>query len=120
VTCSPHASWSGFPRPDEPGLNILTGIVNGFLSGDNRSGSNKFIWEDYFKLERVSVIYRVWDIASKFGKPVKGMKKAGKIKSEDGKREVMCRDITGTLHRRIHVGYDPDFTWVEKVAKDLA
>jgi hypothetical protein len=112
---------AGYPRPDEPGLNILIGIVNAFLSHDDISGSGKFIWEDHFKLKRVSVAYRAWEVASKFGKPEKGMKKAEKIKSEgDGKHEVLYRDISGTFPIHIHVGYDPYFTWVEKVAKDIA
>ena len=99
----------------------MTGIINGFLSHDDGSGSGQFVWEDHFKLERVSVSYRTCEVASKFGKPEKGMKKAEKLKSKgDGKREVLYRDITGTFPIRVHVGYDPDFTWMEKVAKDIA
>ncbi|KAF1817037.1 hypothetical protein P152DRAFT_387111 [Eremomyces bilateralis CBS 781.70] len=125
ITCFPHDSWARHPQPDEPGRNILLGIVNGFLSRADGSGSGKFIWEDHFKLQRVSVTYKVWEVASKFGKPEKGtkkkgMKKAEKIKSGgDGTREVLYRDISGTFPIRIHVGYDPDFAWVEKVANDI-
>jgi hypothetical protein len=98
----------------------LTGIVNEFLSHDDGNSSAKFIWEDHFKLKRISVTYRTWDVASRFGKPEKGMKKAQKMKSEaDGKREVLYRDITGTFPIHIHVGYDPNCAWVEKVAKDI-
>jgi hypothetical protein len=121
INCFPHDSWAGWPRPDDPGLNILTGIVNGFLSRDIVSSSEKFIWEDHFKLKHVSVTYRIWDIASKFGKPQKGMKKAERLQSPiDGKREVLYRDISATVPFPIHVGYDPYLTWVEKVAKDIA
>jgi hypothetical protein len=67
------------------------------------------------------VINRTWEIASRFGKPEKGMKKAQKLKGDgDGKREVLYREITGTFPSHMHVGYDPDFTWVEKAAKDVA
>jgi hypothetical protein len=121
ITCFPHDGWAAHPQPDEPGLNILTAVVNGFLSHENCRGSGKFIWEHHFKLTRVSVIYQTWEIASKFGKPTKGMKKAGKIAREsDEKRQVLYREISGTFPMNIHVGYDPNFAWVEKVAKDLA
>jgi hypothetical protein len=67
------------------------------------------------------VTYRTWEVASEFGKSEKGMKKAKKLKDEhDGKREALYRDISGTLPMHIHVGYDPDFAWVENVAKDIA
>jgi hypothetical protein len=97
------------------------GIAHGFLSHEDGGDNEKFLWEDHFKLKRLSVSYRMWDLASKFGKPEKGMKKAVKIKSEaDGKREVWYRDISGMFPIRIHVGYDSDFTWIEKVAQDTA
>ncbi|KAF7558270.1 hypothetical protein G7Z17_g49 [Cylindrodendrum hubeiense] len=119
LTCYPHESWAGYPRPDDPGFTILSGILQGFLSRGGGSGRGKFVWEDHFKLKRVSVHYRAWDVASKFGKPQKGMKKAQSMKSDgDGKRQVLHRDITGTFHQRIHVGYDPAYAWVEKVAGD--
>jgi hypothetical protein len=64
---------------------------------------------------------RIWEIASKFGHPENGMKKAENIKSEgDGKREVLYRDISRHFHSCVHAGYDPAFAWVEKVAKDIA
>ncbi|KAH6890672.1 hypothetical protein B0T10DRAFT_324881 [Thelonectria olida] len=120
ITCFPHLSWADAPQSnEEPGFNILSGIVKGFLSRDADSGSGRFIWEEHYKLKRVSVNYRSWDVASKFGQAAKGMKKAEKIKSDgDGKREVLYRDITGTFPQRIHVGFDPEYEWVERVAKD--
>jgi hypothetical protein len=121
VSCFPYDSWASHPQPAEPGLIILIGIVNGFLSQDDGGSSGEFVWEDHFKLKRVCVSHRTWQIASKFGKPEKGMKKAGKVRSEsDGSREVLYRDISGTVPFRIHVRYDPDSAWVEKVAEDIA
>lgn len=65
--------------------------------------------------------YRTWEVGSKFGKPEKGVKKTETLKSEgDQKIEVLYRDITNTSNSPIHVGYDPNFEWVEKVAKDIA
>ncbi|KAM6515042.1 hypothetical protein FSOLCH5_009279 [Fusarium solani] len=122
ITCSPHARW-GHPGQDEekiPGSNILRGILQGFMSRASNSDDNKFVWEEHYKLKRVSVTYRAWIVASKFGKLEKGMKKEEKMKSSgDGKREVLYRDISGTFLRYIHVGYDPGFEWVEKVSKDM-
>lgn len=120
ITCFPFDSYVRHPRPDEPGLIILKGLVDGFLFHDNGNDSEKFIWEEHFKLKRVSVSYQTWDIASTFGKLEKGMKKAKKMESGDGKREVLYRDISGTTPNNIHTGYDPDFAWAEKVAKDIA
>ncbi|CAM1501380.1 Fc.00g105420.m01.CDS01 [Cosmosporella sp. VM-42] len=120
ITCFPHDSWAGYPRPAEPGLNILSGILNGYLSRDGGRKSEKFIWEDHFKLKRVSVSYLTWDVASNFGQSEKGMKKPVKMKIDgNGKREVLYRDISGTFYPRIHVGYDPNYEWLERVAKDI-
>ncbi|KAF4465876.1 RNI [Fusarium albosuccineum] len=120
VICFPHEGWAGYPREDEPGFNVLRGILKGFLSRAGGDDKGKFVWEDHCNLKRVSVSYRTWDVASEFGKPQKGMKKAEKMESDgDGKRRVLYRDITGTFPRYIHVGYDPGFEWVEKVAKDM-
>ncbi|KAM6525148.1 hypothetical protein FALCPG4_010708 [Fusarium falciforme] len=122
VTCWPHARWGhlGQEREEIPGFNILRGVLQGFMSRASNSDDNKFVWEEHYKLKRVSVNYRAWIVASKFGKLKKGMKKEEKMKSSgDGKREVLYRDISGTFLRYIHVGYDPGFEWVEKVSKDM-
>ncbi|EEU39435.1 uncharacterized protein NECHADRAFT_81608 [Fusarium vanettenii 77-13-4] len=122
VTCWPHARWGNPGQEDRekiPGTNILRGILQGFMSRAGNSDNTKFVWEDHYKLKRVSVTYRAWVVASKFGKLEKGMKKEEKMKSSDEKREVLYRDISGTFLRYIHVGYDPGFEWVEKVSKDM-
>ncbi|KAH7125915.1 hypothetical protein EDB81DRAFT_810166 [Dactylonectria macrodidyma] len=120
VTCFPHDTWASYPRPDEPGVIILAGILNAFLSHHGDSAKEKFVWEHHSKLNRVSVIYRVWDVASKFGKPDKGVKPTEKLCGDGpASPEVLYQDITQSFNRRIHVGYDPDFEWVERVAKDL-
>ncbi|RSL78012.1 hypothetical protein CEP51_008575 [Fusarium floridanum] len=121
VTCWPHDRWGrlGQNREEIPGSNILRGVLQGFMSRASSNNNTKFIWEEHFKLKRISVNYKAWIIASKFGKLEKGVKKEEKMKSEDEKQEVLYRDITGTFHRYIHVGYDPAFEWVEKVSKDM-
>lgn len=68
----------------------------------------------------MSVTYRTWDIASKFGKAKKGMVKPQKMSSEgDGAREVFYQDITRTMQMGIHIGYDPSYEWVERAARDI-
>jgi hypothetical protein len=120
INCFPHHSWTTYPRPDEPGLNILTGIIKGFLSHGGGSNSEKFRWEDHFKLKRVTVAFRIWDIASKFKKTKRRMRKPQKMKSDpDGRRQVLFRDVRGNIPVRIPVAYDFDYRWVDKVAKDL-
>ncbi|RSL46394.1 hypothetical protein CEP54_013869 [Fusarium duplospermum] len=121
VTCWPHDRWGrlGQNREEIPGSNILRGVLQGFMSRASSNNDTKFVWEEHYKLKRVSVNYRAWIVASKFGKLEKGMKKEEKMESEDGKQGVLYRDISGTFHRYIHVGYDPGFEWVEKVSKDM-
>lgn len=77
------------------------------------------VWENHTKLRRVSVRYRTWDIASKFGKAAPGMEAPEKIVG-DGVNQalsVLCRDITRTFPRYINIGYDPTCEWVEQVSK---
>jgi hypothetical protein len=120
ITCFPHASWGNYPRPDNPGHNIITSILKAFLSRADSDSSEKFVWEDHYKLRRVSLSWKTWDIASNFGKGKKGMKKPEILKAlEDGNREVLFRDITGSFPNGINVGYDPNHEWVEKVAKEI-
>ncbi|KAH7009707.1 hypothetical protein EDB80DRAFT_641816 [Ilyonectria destructans] len=120
ITCFPHDSWAGYPQPAEPGFVILSGILQGVLSRDGGSGSGKFNWEDHSRLKRVSVSYRTWDIASKFGKVTKRLVKPQKMSSEgDGAREVFYQDITRTMQMGIHIGYDPSYEWVERAARDI-
>ncbi|KAH8883470.1 hypothetical protein GQ53DRAFT_663811 [Thozetella sp. PMI_491] len=118
ITCFPHTSWGSYPPPTDPGSNILSGILNGFLNHPEFSvDSSLFVWERRYNLAKISTSYRKWEVASQFpDKSTKGMKQPEQIKSEDGKRQVWSRDVTGMDRVRIHVGYDPDFEWVEKVS----
>jgi hypothetical protein len=77
-----------------------------------------FVWEDHFKLKTLSLTWKVWDIASEFGK---GDKKMGKpeVIEKDG-REVRARDVTQSLRGRINIGYDPDHEWVTRVERQLS
>jgi hypothetical protein len=110
-----------YPRPDEPGLNILKAIVNGFLAHPDLNDDGKFIWEDHFKLKRVCVSYPTWEIASKFGKPEKGVKKAEKLAGgADGKREVLYRDVSRAVSSTKVDMYGPSCDWLDKVENDMA
>ncbi|KAH8674452.1 hypothetical protein BGZ60DRAFT_373021 [Tricladium varicosporioides] len=119
VTCFPYTSWGSYPAPDHPGDNIISSILKAFLSYEDSKCTGKFVWEDHYQLRRVSLSWKTWDIASKFGKGEKGMMKPEKIKGKDEQREVWFRDVTRSFARRIHVGYDPDHEWVEKVDKEI-
>ncbi|KAI8651294.1 hypothetical protein NCS55_01373300 [Fusarium keratoplasticum] len=71
----PHASTRG---PDS-GLIVVTEILKGFLSRDFGNVEGKFVWEDHYKLKRISLKYRLWDVASAFGKPRKALSKKRKM-----------------------------------------
>jgi hypothetical protein len=83
------------------------------------AGLEALSWEDCTKLQSVSVQYATWEIASKFGKTKKGMKAPERIMGAGTEQAltVLCRDITGTFPKYIHVGYDPNFEWMERVSK---
>ncbi|KAH6661037.1 hypothetical protein BKA67DRAFT_531115 [Truncatella angustata] len=125
VTCFPHASWARYPRPEQPGFDIISNILSAFLSNPQvslTSTNNKFVWEDHYNLRRVSVSYKTWEIASTFEKRKRRGKQEMtpelmKVGGPDGTREVFYRQLANTW--RIHVGYDPDFEWVAKHDKEL-
>ncbi|CAG9982759.1 unnamed protein product [Clonostachys byssicola] len=121
ITCYPHRSQRRFPFNPTSGRIILDGVIKGFLTrgGEDRDAA-KFIWEDCYRLESISVKYLMWDIGSNLGKTRRGMKKAEALVSTDGEREVMFREVRG-LKRPFSIpfGHDPEFTWVNKVAMDI-
>ncbi|KAH8655836.1 hypothetical protein BX600DRAFT_470396 [Xylariales sp. PMI_506] len=124
ITCYPHTSRATYPPQENPGYVILSGILKGFLISIAKKSSvlaDNFVWEEHYKLKNVSVTSKKWEIASKFGK---GDKNIGKpeplsftVKNET--YQVLHRDIGRCSPVAIHVGYDPTFSWVEKVARDL-
>jgi hypothetical protein len=62
----------------------------------------------------------MWDIGSNLGRTRRGMKKAETLVSTDGEREVMFREVRGLKRPfSIPLGYDPEYTWVNKVAMDI-
>uniref|UniRef100_A0A0B7K614 F-box domain-containing protein n=3 Tax=Bionectria ochroleuca TaxID=29856 RepID=A0A0B7K614_BIOOC len=121
ITCYPHHSQRRFPFNPTSGRIILDGVIKGFLSrGGEDSDEGEFVWEDYFKLASISVKYQMWDIGSNLGRTRRGMKKAETLVSTDGEREVMFREVRGLKRPfSIPLGYDPEYTWVNKVAMDI-
>ncbi|TVY20935.1 hypothetical protein LARI1_G001395 [Lachnellula arida] len=126
ITCFPHATWGIHPPPTDPGANIISSILLACLSNPKLKPNltspptGNFIWEDHYKLKRVSVQYKTWDVASAFGKRAKGELRPEKIQAEgaDGAhREVWYRGVTGP--QRMHVGFDPEFEWVDKVDREM-
>jgi len=78
--------------------------------------TGNFVWADYYKLKIISVSYRAWEVASEFEKSRRGKPKPESIQSSDEKRTVLYRSIVPIQH--LHIGYDPEFTWVEKADRD--
>ncbi|KAL6925384.1 hypothetical protein FSST1_002658 [Fusarium sambucinum] len=114
------SSWASPRVSDEPTKSLLHSVLKGFLSRDQSCDVSHFRWEDNCKLRRVIVNCQIYEIASKFGKGGKGISKPEKFTLPGvPKREVMFRNITGISPVTLHVGFDPTFSWVEKVSKDL-
>lgn len=116
ITCYPDDK-PGFPPQPSPTEKLLKSILEAFISNDGGGKSKeKFVWERQTKLKKVSVVYRKWEIASKFGKPPKGAKKPETYTSKnDNTRKVMFMDVTSTIPLSINVGFDLQHPWVEKV-----
>lgn len=111
----PHASTRG---PDS-GLIVVTEILKGFLSRDFGNVEGKFVWEDHYKLKRISLKYRLWDVASAFGKPRKGNKKPKTLtKKGDGERQVMYQEVQSFCEDAIAMN-GPGSEWLRMVTKDL-
>lgn len=67
-------------------------------------------------MQTLSVQYSTWELASDFKPRRKGKYTAGKLTvQQDERREVWCREVQPT--RYIHVGFDPEFRWLEKVTR---
>lgn len=119
ITCFPHATWGAA----DAGANIISSILLACLSNPNLASpptNGSFIWEDHYKLKRVSVEYKTWDVASAFGKRAKKELRPENMQAEgaDGaRREVWYRRITDL--QRIHVGFDPEFEWADKVDREM-
>ncbi|KAE9969368.1 hypothetical protein EG327_010662 [Venturia inaequalis] len=107
-----HSSFT-YPRPENSDLKILSSIIKPYLSRDLVQDSESFLWESHFKLRNISIGRLVWEISSKFGKGTKGMKKAEKMQSRDGKREVMYRDVSGVAFQG--EAYAPSSKWLDRV-----
>ncbi|KAF5023103.1 hypothetical protein F66182_4860 [Fusarium sp. NRRL 66182] len=110
-----------YTQRDEKRLETLTTILQAALSRDSHSNGKDFEWEEHSKLRRVDINHHKWEVASKFGKRQKGMKKPDKFKVEgNSQREVMYRDITDSERPWLYEsGFDLGFAWMNKVANDL-
>lgn len=124
VNCAPHASWGTMNALGNPGLDIMSCILEAFLANPKISltlaSTNKpFKWEDHYTLNRVSASYRTWDIASEFQKGGRGAIKAERFTVNNGHvtREVWYRSVKETV--QIHVGYDNAFEWANKVDREM-
>ncbi|KAL2672341.1 hypothetical protein Neosp_013045 [[Neocosmospora] mangrovei] len=111
----PHAFTGG---PDS-GLIIVTEILKGFLSRDCDNVKGKFVWEDHYKLRRISLKHRLWDVASRFGEPRRGRKKAKTLThGGDERRQVMYQEVPSFWEEMIATN-GPRSEWLRMVTKDL-
>lgn len=86
------------------------------------SGSRKLAWEEYSNLRRVRLSDWSWEVASKFGKSPKRVKKPVKLTSDasnDDKREVMYRNMSRFADGDMYGAYASQYGWVDALARDL-
>ena len=96
---------------------ILKNILQPFMDYAGSKSTGEFVWEDHYKLRRVSVGYLTWDIASGFGKAVRGVPKPSTMVSSSENQSVMFRTVPRI--DGLNIGYDIDHTWVRKAEKDI-
>lgn len=120
ILCCPQPNQShASTREPDSGLMIVTQILKGFLSRDFGNVKGKFVWEDHYKLRRISLKRRLWDVASVFGKPRKGNKKPRILTHErDEERQVMYQEVRSFCEDAITTN-GPGSEWLRMVAKDL-
>lgn len=123
VTCFPHESWiTEHSTNDEPlGIEIARSVVNAYLTQatvdpDSNGPSNRFVWEEHYKLRRIDLSHIAWDVASDFGKKRRGDAKVERVSVDvsGNVREVCFRQVAP-----IRYNYDPVFSWTLKVEKDI-
>ncbi|KAK7926455.1 hypothetical protein PG985_003453 [Apiospora marii] len=110
---------------DKPGFRTVGAIVRAFLDhvdATSQQMGQGFVWEDHYRLRRVSASYRTWAVASTFPKQRKGDKVTpervtGRAHPDRG---VLVKDATESGSRLTVAGFDPTFGWVDGVARDLA
>ncbi|RBR12492.1 uncharacterized protein FIESC28_08616 [Fusarium coffeatum] len=119
-SCTESWAKSYLYDSEDPTKPLLHAVLKGFLAKANVRDDEKFWWEDHSKVRRVTVNCEIYEVASKFGKGGKGISKPEKFTlPEYPQREVMFRNVTRLQPTTLHVGFNPHFTWVEKVSKDL-
>jgi phage-related protein len=76
----------------------------------------KFVWEDHYKVNRISVDCRTWSIASTFKGVRKGATDPVTVAcDEDESLKVMLRDITGALFLQAYPESNSTSKWAEKM-----
>ncbi|KAF7516311.1 hypothetical protein G7054_g14212 [Neopestalotiopsis clavispora] len=113
-----------WPYDHEQDLKLIQIVVGSFLShlpseAIASAQNGNFKWEDYYRLSRIRTI-RAWDIASDFGKKKRGGEKPEKI-HVDGlgwEHNVKSRPVRDLI--RIHLGYDPDLSFLKQVEKRMS
>ncbi|KAK8136098.1 hypothetical protein PG984_004038 [Apiospora sp. TS-2023a] len=85
---------------------------------DGVSRSGKFVWEEHYRLRRMSNGRNVWQIGSS---PGTGTGNVERLTNDVGeaKREVFARDISDRV-ADCHVESGRQFEWIDAVAKDTS
>ncbi|KAF9773551.1 hypothetical protein IL306_008623 [Fusarium sp. DS 682] len=96
-------------------LNLTKKLVEALM--EIASGDEKFIWEEHYKLNRITVGWIDYGVGSGL-KPKKGFEKPVKIKK--GNRVVMVRDLKDmNKARSSQVYHRADTRWVDRVAQPI-
>ncbi|OBS28303.1 hypothetical protein FPOA_02244 [Fusarium poae] len=106
-------------KDEEKGPEFLRQLVLPILDRDSNDKGD-YQWEDSSKFSRLTMGVSVWEVGSKLGKAIKGMKNAEIITSaSNSKKTVMYREIPSPMHLWLRGSLNEMKDWVNKVAKDL-
>ncbi|KAM0288674.1 hypothetical protein ACHAPQ_009846 [Fusarium lateritium] len=110
---SPHCS-------DEPNMSLLEDLLKANLSRGDVTKARKYKWEDLCKLRSVTIDEAHFQIASKFRRGGKGIKKPQKLSlGSKPARDVMYRDVANALPALPYEGLTRKGQWVDMVCADL-
>ncbi|KAK8066788.1 hypothetical protein PG997_013535 [Apiospora hydei] len=108
------------------GVSLPNAVLPAFLAHrsqprDGVSRSGEFVWEEHYRLKRISNGRNVWEISSQPGTGTSQVEGLTNGQVGEARREVFVRDISGRVG-----GCDSAeselrrFEWIEAVAKDTS
>ncbi|KAK7966301.1 uncharacterized protein PG986_000578 [Apiospora aurea] len=107
------------------GVSLPNVVLPAFLAHrsqprDGVSRSGEFVWEEHYRLKRISNGRNVWQISSQPGTGTSQVEGLTNGQVGEARREVFVRDISGRVGDCDSVESEGQFEWIEAGAKDTS